>query len=76
MPELGQLVHLRQRRSLVEGVEARRGSTKRRWSAPPASTTTRRASRSLLWEHELDARAIADDGWGRVGEDTLRYLEI
>lgn len=76
-PEPGQLIHVRQRRWLVEAVE----------EAPRLGQTTlvhaacidddaQGESVSVLWEHELDARVIEDAGWRRVGEQHFDDPEL
>ena len=68
-PEPGRIAFVRQRRYLVEEV-----------SAPPAKgeatlvglscldDDAQGEPLSVLWEHELDARVIEDDGWSTVAE--------
>ena len=69
LPQTGQIAHVRQRRYLVEDV-----------ITPPAdgeATLVHLACLdddaqgeplSVLWEHELDARVLQDDGWSLVAE--------
>lgn len=77
MPEPGQLVHLRQRRWLVEAVDEP--------PLPGQATLVHAACVdddaqgepvSVLWEHELDARVIEDAGWRRVGEQRFDDPEL
>ena len=69
LPEPGQLVHVRQRRWLVEGVEqAPRFGEATLVHAACVDDDAQGEPVSVLWEHELDARVIEDDGWRRVGE--------
>ena len=69
LPEPGRIAFVRQRRYLVEDV-----------TAPPASgeatlvdlscldDDAQGEPLSVLWEHELDARVLEDDGWSAVAE--------
>ena len=69
LPEPGRIAFVRQRRYLVEGV-----------LAPPAAGEASLVNLScldddaqgepltVLWEHELDARMLTDDGWSLVGK--------
>jgi hypothetical protein len=77
LPEPGQLVHLRQRRWLVEGVE--RSSRLGEATLVHAACVDDDAQGepvSVLWEHELDARVIEDAGWRRVGEQRFDDPEL
>ncbi len=77
LPEPGQLVHLRQRRWLVEGVEtAPRFGEATLVRAACVDDDAQGEPISVLWEHELDARVIADDGWRRVGEERFDDPEL
>jgi SNF2 family DNA or RNA helicase len=77
LPQPGQLVHLRQRRWLVEATD----------QPPQAGDATlvhaacvdddaQGEQVSVLWEHELDARVIEDAGWQRVGEQQFDDPEL
>ena len=77
LPEPGQLVHLRQRRWLVEAVDEA--------PCPGEATLVHAACVDddaqgeqvvVLWEHELDARVIEDAGWRRVGEQRFDDPEL
>ena len=69
LPEPGQIAFVRQRRYLVESV-----------AAPPTDGEASLVSLScldddaqgepltVLWEHELDACVLSDDGWSSVAE--------
>jgi hypothetical protein len=77
LPEPGQLVHLRQRRWLVEGVEtAPRFGEATLVHAACVDDDAQGELVSVLWEHELDARVIADDGWRRVGAERFDDSEL
>lgn len=68
-PQPGDLAHVRSRRYLIERVDP---------PAPPASDTLVHLScvdddaqgqqLQVLWEREVDAYVIQEDGWKRVGE--------
>ena len=77
MPEPGQLVHLRQRRWLIEGVEpAARFGQATLVHAACVDDDAQGEPVSVLWEHELDARVIEDAGWRRVGEQHFDDPEL
>jgi SNF2 family DNA or RNA helicase len=77
LPEPGQLVHLRQRRWLVEGVEqAPRSGEATLVHAACVDDDAQGEPVSVLWEHELDARVIEDAGWRRVGEQRFDDPEL
>ena len=77
LPEPGQLVHLRQRRWLVEGVEqAARSGEATLVRAACVDDDAQGEPVSVLWEHELDARVIEDAGWRRVGEQRFDDPEL
>jgi hypothetical protein len=77
LPEPGQLVHLRQRRWLVEGVEqASRSGEATLAHAACVDDDAQGEVVSVLWEHELDARVIEDAGWRRVGEQRFDDPEL
>jgi hypothetical protein len=66
LPQPGQLVHSRQRRWLVEGAEtAPRFGEAALVRAACVDDDAPGEPVSVLLEHELDARVIADDGWRR-----------
>jgi len=68
-PEPGDLVHLRQRRWLVEATEPPSGHHDSALvHASCVDDDAQGESVSVLWQHELDARVIEDAGWGRVAE--------
>jgi SNF2 family DNA or RNA helicase len=76
-PERGQLVHLRQRRWLVEGVEvAPRLGEATLVRAACVDDDAQGEPVSVLWEHELDARVIEDAGWRRIGEQRFDDTEL
>jgi hypothetical protein len=77
LPEPGQLIHLRQRRWLVEGVElAPRLGEATLVHAACVDDDAQGEPVSVLWEHELDARVIEDAGWRRVGEQRFDDPEL
>jgi hypothetical protein len=77
LPEPGQLVHLRQRRWLVEGVEqAPRLGDATLVHAACVDDDSQGEPVSVLWEHELDATVIEDAGWRRVGEQRFDDPEL
>jgi hypothetical protein len=77
LPEPGQLVHLRQRRWLVEAVdEAPRLGEATLVHAACVDDDAQSEPVSVLWEHELDARVIEDAGWRRVGEQRFDEPEL
>jgi hypothetical protein len=77
LPERGQLIHLRQRRWLVEGVElAPRLGEATLVHAACVDDDAQGEPVSVLWEHELDARVIEDAGWRRVGEQHFDDPEL
>ncbi len=77
LPEPGQLVHVRQRRWLVEGVDAApRFGEATLVHAACVDDDAQGEPVSVLWEHELDARVIEDAGWRRVGEQRFDDPEL
>ena len=77
LPEPGQLVHLRQRRWLVEAVDqAPRLGQATLVHAACVDDDAQGEPVSVLWEHELDARVIEDAGWRRVGEQHFDDPEL
>jgi len=77
LPEPGQLIHLRQRRWLVEAVEeASRSGDATLVQAACVDDDAQGEPVSVLWEHELDARVIEDAGWRRVGEQRFDDPEL
>jgi SNF2 family DNA or RNA helicase len=77
LPEPGQLIHLRQRRWLVEAVEeAQRLGEATLVHAACVDDDAQGEPVSVLWEHELDARVIEDAGWRRVGEQRFDDPEL
>jgi len=77
LPEPGQLIHLRQRRWLVEAVDqAPRSGEATLVSAACVDDDAQGEAVSVLWEHELDARVIEDAGWRRVGEQRFDDPEL
>jgi superfamily II DNA or RNA helicase len=77
LPEPGQLIHLRQRRWLVEAVEeAPRSGEATLVHAACVDDDAQGEPVSVLWEHELDARIIEDAGWRRVGEQRFDDPEL
>jgi hypothetical protein len=77
LPEPGQLVHLRQRRWLVEAVEQAPLSDEATLvHAACVDDDAQGEPVSVLWEHELDARVIEDAGWRHVGEQRFDDPEL
>jgi SNF2-related domain len=77
LPEPGQLIHLRHRRWLVEGVErALLLGEATLVHAACIDDDAQGEPVSVLWEHELDARVIEDAGWRRVGEQRFDDPEL
>lgn len=76
-PAAGQVIHLRQRRWLVEEVEpAPSGGDATLVSAACVDDDAQGERTSVLWEHELDARIIEDAGWTRVGKERFDDPEL
>ena len=76
MPEPGQLIHLPQRRWLIESVEEAGLGEATLVHAACVDDDAQGAQVAVLWEHELDARVIEDAGWRRVGEQQFDYPEL
>jgi SNF2 family DNA or RNA helicase len=71
-PAPGQLVHVRQRRWLVEKAEPpAHGGDATLVSAACVDDDAQGDKAVVLWEHELDARILDDAGWTRVGRERL-----
>jgi SNF2 family DNA or RNA helicase len=76
-PVSGQLIHARQRRWLVEAVEPAAHQGDASLVAAACVDNDAQGERvALLWEHELDARVIADAGWTRVGRERFDDPEL
>ncbi|MDE0164746.1 MAG: DISARM system SNF2-like helicase DrmD [Bryobacterales bacterium] len=68
-PEPGQIALVRQRRYLVENVTAPSSSTEATLvDLSCLDDDAQGESLSVLWEHELDACVLEDDGWSAVAE--------
>ena len=68
-PEPGRLVFVRQRRYLVENVTAPSSSGEATLvELSCLDDDAQGEPLSVLWEHELDARVLQDDGWSSVAE--------
>lgn len=69
LPEPGQIAYVRQRRYLVEEVSAP-GSLSEATLVDLSCVDDDAQGQplSVLWEHELDAQVLTDDGWSAVAE--------
>ena len=68
-PEPGRLVFVRQRRYLVENVAAPSSAGEATLvDLSCLDDDAQGEPLSVLWEHELDARVLQDDGWSSVAE--------
>jgi hypothetical protein len=77
LPEPGQLVHLRQRRWLVEAVdEAPRLDEVTLVHTACVDDDAQGEPVSVPWEHELGARVIEDAGWRRAGQQRFDDPEL
>ena len=77
LPEPGQLVRLRQRRWLVEGIAApsnRHDATL--ITATCVDDDAQGARADVLWEHELDTEILDDAGWAKVGDGRFDDPEL
>ncbi len=68
-PEPGQIVYVRQRRYLVEEVTLPSAAAEATLvDLSCLDDDAQGQPLSVLWEHELDARVLTDDGWAAVAE--------
>jgi superfamily II DNA or RNA helicase len=76
-PASGQLVHMRQRRWLVEAtaLPPRIGEATL-VAATCVDDDAQGEQAAVLWEHELDATVLDDAGWARVGQDRFDDPEL
>lgn len=69
IPEPGQIVYVRQRRYLVEEVAAANSAAEATLvDLSCLDDDAQGQPLSVLWEHELDARVLTDDGWSALAE--------
>ena len=76
-PRIGELVHVRSRRWLVEGVVASEGGGSSQVALACADDDAQGQTLTVFWDYELDRRILQEEGWADLaakGFDSPRYF--